>query len=198
MYLRFPSTLLICGPSSAGKTSLVREIIKKQIYNPKFRNIKWCYTYSAPWFLNEPEFEFIQGLPENYEDGDLIVIDDLMNKLDNKIVDLFTGASHHHNVSVILILQNIFPRIKVMRDISLNAHYLILFRNTRDANQVNCLARQIYPRNSTYLCDAYIKATAKPYGYLVVDLHPRTPEELRLRENLFPSEKGIYWLFSPK
>lgn len=195
---KHPSSCLIIGPSQSGKTSLVREMIKKGIYEPNIKRVKWCYSYSAPWFVEEPDIEFIQGLPESYEKDDLIVIDDLMHHLNEKIADLFTAASHHCVVSVILILQNLFPRIRVMRDISLNAHYIILFPNARDVNQVNCLARQLYPNNSRFLTDAYKKATSKLFGYLVIDLHPRTTEECRLRESLFPCENGYYWIYQPK
>ena len=85
-----------------------------------------------------------------------------------------------------------------MRDISLNAHYIILFRNARDASQVSCLGRQLYSRKSPFFTDAYIKATSKPFGYLVVDLHPKTPEDYRLRDGLFRDKDGYYWLFHPK
>lgn len=196
--LKHPCSCLIIGPSQSGKTSLVREMVRKRIYNTNIKTVKWCYSYSAPWFIEEPFFEFVQGLPDSYEEGDLIVIDDLMHRLNEKIADLFTAASHHCNVSVILILQNLFPRLKVMRDISLNAHYIILFKNARDASQISCLGRQLYPRNSQFLTEAYIKATTTPFGYLVIDLHPLTPEEHRLRESLFPNQSGFYWIFRPK
>lgn len=196
--LKHPSSCLIVGPSQSGKTSLVREMIRNSIYDTDIKKIKWCYSYSAPWFLEEPNIEFIQGLPESYEEGDLIVIDDLMHRLNEKIADLFRAGSHHKSASVILILQNLFPRVKVMRDISLNAHYIMLFKNARDVSQASCLGRQLYPTNSKFLMDAYIKATTKPFGYLVIDLHPQTPEEYRLRESLFPCERGYFWLFRPK
>ena len=138
------------------------------------------------------------GLPECFEDGDLIVLDDLMKSLNEKVAELFTAASHHCNVSVILILQNLFYRCKVMRDISLNAQYLIFFKNRRDMTQIGCLGRQLYPRNSRFFLDACIKATSEPFKYLVVDLHPRTPEDLQVRDGLFPDSNGVYWVFLPK
>ncbi|GBM53880.1 hypothetical protein AVEN_64809-1 [Araneus ventricosus] len=161
-------------------------------------NIKWCYSYSSPWFLEEPVIEFVQGLPDSYENCDLIVIDDLMHQLDQKVSELFTVVSHHQNVSVILLLQNLFPKRKAMRDTSLNSHYIILFKNSRDMSQINCFARQLYPRNSHFMVDAYIKAAASPYEYLVVDLHPTTSEEHRLCDSLFPDHNGIYWIYRPK
>lgn len=195
---RHPSCCLICGPSQTGKSTLVKKILSNNMYDVKFRKVIWCYSYPARWFSKYPRIHFLRGLPEDYEDGSLIVLDDLMRSLNEKVADLFTAASHHCNVSVILILQNLFYRCKVMRDITLNAQYLILFKNRRDVAQVNCLARQLYPQNSRYFIDAYIKATSRPYKYLVVDLHPRTPEELRVREGLFPDTNGMHWVFLPK
>lgn len=196
--LKKPSTCLIIGPSQSGKSSLARKMIKNDIYESEFQSVKWCYTYASPWFFEEPQFTFINGLPDKYESGDLVVIDDFMHSLNDKIADLFTAASHHCNISVILILQNIFPRARVMRDISLNSHYLVLFKNSRDMNQVETLCRQIFPRQSKFMLDAYLKSTAEAYSYLFVDLYPLTKEDHRLWESLFPDSKGLYWVFRPK
>ena len=64
----------------------------------------------------------------------LVVIDDLIQKLGNdpRITSLFTKGCHHRNLSVIFILQNIFHRGKELRDVSLNCHYLVLFKSPRD------------------------------------------------------------------
>lgn len=198
LHFKAPSTTLVVGVSQSGKTCLVRKMIRENIYEKTIKKVKWIYLYAAPWFLEEPNIEFVQGMPETFDDCDLIVIDDMMHHLNDRVADLFTATSHHRNLSVILILQNLFPKAKVARDISLNAHYIIVFKNARDMNQVNCLARQLYPNNSRFLMDAYIKATAKPYNYLLIDCHPSTPEEYRLRESVFSDPSGIHWVFRPK
>lgn len=199
LHLKSPSSTIICGGSQSGKTSLVRKMLKNGIYGRKLKKVKWCYSYSQPWFLEEPDINFVEGLPDNYDDGaDCIVLDDLMHRLNDKIGELFSVISHHRNVNVILLLQNLYPRCKAMRDISLNAHYVILFKNSRDMSQINCFARQLYPRNSKFLLDAYIKATTPSYGYLVVDIHPRTEEDFRLRDSLFPDSDGVYWFYRPQ
>lgn len=50
-----------------------------------------------------------------------------------------------------------------------------------DRQQVMTLAGQLYPDNTQYLLRHFKEATSKPYGYLLVDLKPTTPEHLRLR-----------------
>ena len=45
------------------------------------------------------------------------------------------------------------------------------------------LARQMYPSKTPYFMRHFESASSKPYGYLLVDLTPTTPEYLRLRAN---------------
>jgi len=71
---------------------------------------------------------------------------------------------------------------------SLNAHYMVLFKNTRDATQFTNLARQMYPKTSQFAVEAYKDTTREPYSYLLVDLRPEQDDDLRLRTNIFPGE----------
>ena len=48
----------------------------------------------------------------------------------------FSRGSHHRNLSVIYIVLNLFYQEKDSRSISLNSHYLILFKNPRDKLQI--------------------------------------------------------------
>ena len=138
----------------------------------------WCLIYLL-WKV------FLKTFKRN-----LVVIDDLMHKTGNskKVSELFTKGSHHRNLSVVLILQNLFHQDKEMRTVSLNTHYMILFKNPRDALQISHLAKQMYPNKSKYMVEAYKDATAQPYGYLFVDLKPDTYEDMRLLTNIFPDE----------
>ncbi|GBN27326.1 hypothetical protein AVEN_190526-1 [Araneus ventricosus] len=195
--LKHPSCLLCVGASQSGKTMLVRRMIVHKVYDYEFKNIIWCYKVFQQWFLEEKEIKFVQGLPEKFESGSLVIIDGLMNDLNEKIAELFTITAHHSRVSVILILQNLFPRNKVMRDISLNAQYVILFKNNRDVGQIQCFARQVYRNKAASFMDAYKKSTQGNFNYLLVDLHPRTDEKVRLRESAFPDANGFYWIYVP-
>ena len=80
-----------------------------------------------------------EGLPETdgnaQGDPSLIVLDDLLNEVYSKdVCDLFTKGSHYRNISVLLLMQNIFHQGTNCRDISLNAKYLLLLKNVRDKN----------------------------------------------------------------
>lgn len=77
---------------------------------------------------------------------------------------------------------------------SLNAHYMILFKNPRDASQISHLAKQMYPGKTKYVQEAYADATSKPYGYLFIDLKQDTPEYGRLRTNILPGETQYVYL----
>jgi hypothetical protein len=62
----------------------------------------------------------------NPETRNLFIIDDMMGEKDRVISKLFTKKSHHGNLSVIYIVQNLFHQSKEHRTISLNASYLCL------------------------------------------------------------------------
>jgi hypothetical protein len=81
---------------------------------------------------------------------------------------------------------------------SLNSHYLVLFKNPRDATQFNTLARQMYPNNWKFAIEAYRDAKEHPYGYLLVDLKPETDERLRLRTHIFPDETTAVYINKDK
>ena len=93
--------------------------------------------------------------------------------------------------SVMYIVQNLFHRGKHHRTISLNAHYMVLFKNPRDVSQIMALAHQMYPQRTNYFLEAYAAATALPHGYLVIDMKQETPDILRLRSHIFLGEKQI-------
>lgn len=126
---------------------------------------------------------------------DIIVIDDLMNELgDSKpLANLFTKGSHHMNISIIFILQNIFHQGKMMRNISLNTHYFFLMKNSRDKSQIISLARQLFPNNMKHLLEAYEDATSKPYSYIRIDTSQAIPDKYRLVTRLFEEELPSYY-----
>ena len=120
----------------------------------------------------------------------MIVIDDLMTELrnDKNQANLFTKGSHHLNISVVFISQNIFHQGTQMRTISLNCHYMLLLKNPRDKAQIKSLAAQIYPEKTKFLIEVYDYATKDQFGYLRIDLKQDSPEKYRIQSRILPEE----------
>jgi len=100
-----------------------------------------------------------------------------MNESGNNtnIYSLFTVDSHHKNISVFYLTQNIFPKEKHARTINLNCGYLIILNNPRDPSQIYHLARQIFPNDSNIFKEFYEDACeSKQFGYLFLDLTQTT------------------------
>jgi len=195
LLFQHPSNIFITGPSGSGKTQFVRKLIdyKTDLFHVIPQQIVWCYKewQTAYAQLQESEnIKFIQGIPEDEDAivGDttlahLVVFDDMLGDKDEEKIKLwFTRKGHHRNASVIYITQNMFQQSKSSRTISLNAHYMVLFQNTRDKGQIKVLANQI---QLPHLVPAYQDATSTPHGYLLIDFHPRTPDTYRLRTDIF-------------
>ena len=198
--LRHPFTMVIAGPSSAGKSRFCFRLIAnaREVINHPPEKIVYCYGVYQDLFDDYPNIQFIEGLPDlEMFDGKcrtLLVIDDLMAETNEVVTKLFTKISHHKSVSVLYLTQNLFSKNKENRTITLNAHYMVLFKNTRDATQVSTLARQMFPGKSDYLMRAYKDATSVPYGYLLVDFKQDTNDRHRLRTKIFPGEHGEVYL----
>jgi len=197
---KHPFTAMVVGPTGSGKTRFVFRLIHNattMIDPPPFKTV-YCYGEFQQLFRNYPRVVFHQGLPDiNDFDGSepvLLVIDDLMHEANDSVVSLFTKGSHHRNVSVVFLAQNLFPKNKFARTMSLNAHYMILFKNPRDVSQFANLARQMYSKSWLFAVEAYKDATRVPYSYLLVDLRPEQDEELRLRTNIFPRETQFVYV----
>ena len=123
----------------------------------------------------------------------LLVFDDPMTeaKCDQRIADLFTKGSHHRNISVVYLTQNLFPQGKECWDIILNTQYMVLFNNTIDRQQVATLARRIYPSTSAVFMKRFERATSYPYGHLVIDLKSDTSQKDRLHTEIFDTAKTM-------
>src|SRR5260370_21716037 len=134
-----PFTSIVAGVTSSGKTEFAKLLIKnwKILININTSNLRvlWCFSEIRSIFhdqINNVELQFNKGIPslESIEKfkPDLIVLDDLMDDINQDIKNLFTKVSHHRNISVVLIVQNLFNQNKQMRTISLNSHYIVLMK----------------------------------------------------------------------
>ena len=203
MKLQHPFTCIVSGPSGCGKSSLVKKIITDNVIDPAPNEIFWLYAEDQPLYKTGlSNVKFIQGLPDDLETmfdptrRNVAVIDDLMTEAhsDQRMTKLFSVGSHHRNLSIIFIIHNLFHYGREMRTLSLNSHYLILFKNPRDHLQIATLARQMYPGRSQFLIEAFEDATKVPHGYLIIDLKPETEDQLRIRTGILPSDRVVVYV----
>jgi ABC-type dipeptide/oligopeptide/nickel transport system ATPase subunit len=163
---KHPFTCIISGPTGSGKTSFcVKFLLNLDSLCTETNfdgGINWCYSEEKAVpsqqlaSLKQSNIKYHEGVPDEiggaYGRPSLLILDDLLNQVySKKVCDLFTKGSHHRNVSVILITQNLFHQGRFCRDISLNAKYLVLLKNVRDKQQFSYLARQVYPEHSDSL-----------------------------------------------
>jgi len=199
---------MVAGTTGCGKTVWVQKLLEhaQTMITPAPQRIVYCYSQWQPAYVEMvlntfPEIEFVRGVPPELENDhyfdvnvrNLIVIDDHMTETgnDKRIVNLFTKGSHHRNLSVIYMVQNIFHQGKVNRDISLNCHYMVIFKNPRDKLQILNLAKQMYPGQTQMFLKKYEQAVSRPYGYLFLDLKTTTPDDCRFKTDIFPGEKKV-------
>ena len=111
-----------------------------------FESNVWCHSENnarhhlknVSFLEGSPDFDNAENVPT------IIVLDDLMDSAySTKVSQLFTKGSHHRNISLLLITQNLFHKGPSSRDISLNSKYIVVFKNPRDKTQVVHLARQV-------------------------------------------------------
>jgi hypothetical protein len=141
------------------------------------------------WINRLPTSDDIDQLTAGYEQlGSVVVIDDFDLKVNEQIADIFRTKCHHKNCVVILLTQNIFCQKPYFREISLNSTYLVMFKNPRDASQINCFAKQVAPGGAAALAAVYKKATHKPHSYLLFDTDQDSPEWQRVRSRVLPHE----------
>ena len=202
--MQHPFTCIVAGCTQSGKTVWVKSLLEnaQTTISPTPQRIIWCYGQWQPSYFDMmrimPGIEFNEGIPDDIDNADyldvsqrnLIVLDDLMAQSgkDKRISDLFTKGSHHRNLSIIYIVQNIFHQGKEMRNISLNAHYIVLFKSPRDKQQISMLGRQVNPGKVQEFMRSYEDATRRPHGYLMLDLKPTTDDQQRLKTNVLPGE----------
>lgn len=160
------------------------------MFDVDFDRIIWCYALESSIPQIESIDEYVKGVPPMPENDTnekrLYVLDDLASEADNEqISNLFTRNSHHLNLSVILLSQNLYQKGSHTRTISLNTKYLVVFKQPRDSSQIGYLARQIAQSNSKEIIRIYNEATKRPHGYLLIDFTQDCNELLRYRSDIF-------------
>ena len=147
MKLRHPSTIVVSGPTGCGKTELVLKLLEQRRLAPFPQRLIWVFGEWQEAYervrLAFPEIEFVEGYQDWIYDGlnpkvrNLLVLDDQMDSMGDKraLAKLFTQGSHHRNLTVIFIVQNVYHKGRAMRDAMVNSQYRVYFENQADKLQ---------------------------------------------------------------
>ena len=119
-HFKHPTTIQVSGPTRCGKTSLVCRILEEQLIQPLATRIILVYS---EW---QPDYDLIRQRYSNMkfekcwrdeifdslspEQRNILVLDDQMGVASSStsVADLFTKGSHHKNLTVIYLVQNLY------------------------------------------------------------------------------------------
>lgn len=194
--LRNSFTMCLAGPTGCGKTVFLDNMIRNAdtLFSKKPGPVYYFYKLYQDKFRDmESYVNFVEGMctmdwiRANVKEGQntVLILDDLARNMSEDTSEIFSVASHHMDCNVCLVVHNLFDKNKAFRNISLNSRYLVVFKNPRDTSSITAFAKQFDPGNAARMMRIYRDATAKPFSHLFVDLDQKTPENLRLRSNIF-------------
>lgn len=206
-----PFRAVLCGPSGCGKTTFVRNMLmyQDQLYSVKPALTLYYYTHWQPaydemknrglvdqWHRGCPTTQSIIDIAEQYKGkgGIQVILDDLMFEAKNDLSLLYTRGSHHEEITVIFLSQNLFHDEKSFRTMKLNAQYLVLFKNPSNIRQIRQWFSQFDPKNANELLSIYETVTDYGYTYLLIDLHQETRSAVRIKSKIFP-HNGVMDVF---
>ena len=96
----------------------------------------------------------------------------------------FPSSQHHRAV----LTQDLFPPGKFSKTIHRNAHYIVAFKNPRDQTGIQTILLQAFPDRWRQVSRLFKRVTSRPFGYLMLDVHPASDDRYRLWSHLMPRE----------
>ncbi len=193
----------VVGPSGCGKTQFVYNLLHFKIFQPPFDKIFFFYKHFQPIyqqmqhefsnieFLSCIDFQLVQELPSDGTNYLMIFDDSCVELLKSKEFEKIATSGRHRGISVIYIKHNLYHKSPIGRDVELQNTHIVLFKSPRDVLQISKLAQQL----GVSLIEWYKDATSKPYGHLLIDLHPQTLDVLRFSSGFEPT---IFYLPTAK
>ena len=200
-----PANCILAGPSFSGKSTILDKILRNK--NSLFKEgaekkVILFYLSEQPIYQawerdnllaykskGTPSItKFLEIIKFYAPSGALLFFDDLAGEVVkhmNFYRELFLVHTHHLNLCTFLILHNIFT--PGLRELSLNAHRIILTYNPRDSLGVSNLSRQSFPGTKNFLPAIYQKLGETPYSYLCLNYH----------QNIEPILRGEIYLTFP-
>jgi hypothetical protein len=149
---RLPSTILVAGPTGCGKAQFpVKLLTTEGAIVPEPQRIIWIFSEWQPAYetlrsalgqrkqlvkVYDPE-QLYNSIDPNFRN--VLVLHDQMGCSGTSAGDgavtltkFFTQGSHHRNLTIIYIVQNLLNQHRSMRTVNLNSHHQVPFKNPRD------------------------------------------------------------------
>ena len=202
---RTPTSIMIAGPSGCGKTVFTTNLLLENpdVFSTTPHTIRYCYGSWQHGFelLKQHGVQFHEGVPDSnllpkwFPKGGILVLDNLMNEgsSDKNVLDLFTKDSHHQQITVIYLCQDLFPSGNFAKTISRNAHYILAFKNPRDQLGLQNLLQQSFPTQFREVLNTFRKVTNdRPFAYMLLDLHPASRDGQRILSHVLKDEAFMH------
>jgi nicotinamide riboside kinase len=107
LLFRHPFTALVAGPTSSGKSTLIRRFIQElpTLVTTQIVEVIYCLPSGQPIMHDFPtNVKFHEGIPDFEQFSDckprLLILDDLQSSARQDIAEVYTRKSHHYNISV--------------------------------------------------------------------------------------------------
>ncbi len=191
--IRCPARLMALGPSMAGKSTLLLNLVCSDVWEENFPKV----VFTAPLanedshYINKlrekceaggKELLVLDRLPEieelkNFAEGGplLLLVDDVLGyKNPEGLTDLFTLHSHHNNITCCICVQNPFIKTAKLDLVTLSRNVtgrLVLFQLS-DWSVYKHLNSKIFPEKKNFLLDCLNTARTRyglPYVYINTD-----------------------------
>lgn len=214
-YFQHPARVIIAGPSNSGKTTLLCNILKRQtaFFKHPVTKAYWYYGVKQPALETLHDLGVVtrEGLPNDIEEDFptacpanetyIIVLDDLMEEAlkDPTILAIFTKWSHHKNITVFLMTQNIYHRGSNSVTIARNVSVAIFIVELRNYKVIRYFLSTSYEKHQVDAIMKWLRQAVenKPYSNFLIDFSPTTNDKYRLRLNIVPTGSSFTKVFIP-
>lgn len=209
--LKVPFTLIVSGPSGCGKTHLVEKLISNNAcFTEPIQEIVWSHSHLTDQselkkrlLAKGLDISFTENFPEDRllkktlfrnSGPKLLVLDDIFTgPVQNKsLTDLFNIISHHQNISVILIVQNLHGLTRNQQSclgaLLRSCKYVALFVNRRMSPVIKQLALHYFPGENHKLFTPFkqLLQSYEKYQYLMLDFDCEDPKYVVREGGLLP------------
>lgn len=97
-----------------------------------------------------------------------------------ELQDIFTKFSHHKDLTVIYLTQDLFPQGRYSKTISRNFYCIVAFNSPRDGTGLRNLLVQAFPGQWRTVLETAQPLLDRPHCYVMFDFHPETPNGMHV------------------